>query len=54
VSPRYGVVGLAVLHTDHAANGTVLEVGVGESGTRAKGTVTDLSVHDPEHRRPRS
>ena len=54
LSPRYGVVGLAVLRTDQAVNGSVLEVGVGESGLRTKATVTDLSVYDPEHRRPRS
>ncbi len=51
-SPRYGVIGLAVLRTDLAANGTELEVEV--EGGRAKATVTDLSVHDPEKRKPRS
>ena len=54
-SPRFGTIGLAVLRTDQAVDGTVLEVGVGESGdARAKATVTGLSVHDPDKRKPRS
>jgi aminomethyltransferase len=51
-SPRYGVVGLAVLRTDLATNGNVLEVPV--AGGRVKATVGDLSIHDPEKRKPRS
>lgn len=51
-SPKYGVIGLAVLRTDQAANGNVLEVAV--EGGRAKATVTGLSVHDPDKRKPRS
>jgi aminomethyltransferase len=50
-SPKFGVIGLAVLRTDQASNGNVLEVAVG--GGRAKATVTDLSVHDPDKRKPR-
>jgi aminomethyltransferase len=51
-SPKFGVIGLAVLRTDQAANGNVVEVAVGEG--RARATVTDLSVHDPDKRKPRS
>ncbi len=51
-TPKYGVIGLAVLRTDQASNGNVLEVAV--EGGRAKATVTDLSVHDPDKRKPRS
>lgn len=50
-TPRFGVIGLAVLRTDQAVNGNVLEVAV--EGGRAKATVTDLSVHDPEKVKPR-
>jgi aminomethyltransferase len=51
-SPRYGVIGLAVLRTDQATNGNVLEVAV--EGGRSKATVVDTSIHDPDKRRPRS
>lgn len=51
-SPRFGVIGLAILDTPHAADGTRLEVAVGD-GTAAA-TVAPLSVYDPEKRRPRS
>ena len=51
-SPRFGVIGLAVLRTDQAVNGTVLEVAV--EGGRSKATVADLSIHDPEKKKPRS
>jgi aminomethyltransferase len=51
-TPKFGVIGLAVLRSDQATNGNVLEVAVGSG--RAKATVTDLSVHDPEKRKPRS
>ena len=40
------MIGLAVLRTDQAVNGTVLEVAV--EGGRSKATVTDLSIHDPD------
>jgi aminomethyltransferase len=50
-SPRYGVIGLAILRSDVAENGTPLEVAVGEG--RVKATVTDLSIHDPQKLRPR-
>jgi aminomethyltransferase len=51
-SPRFGVIGLAVLRSDVAAEGTELEVAVGD-GT-APATVDVQSVYDPEKRRPRS
>jgi aminomethyltransferase len=51
-SPRFGVIGLAVLRTDQAVNGTVLEVPV--EGGRVKATVADASIHDPDKKKPRS
>ncbi len=51
-TPRFGVIGLAVLRTDLAFNGVELEVVVGDGTVQA--TVDDLSIHDPEKRKPRS
>jgi aminomethyltransferase len=51
-SPRYGLIGLAVLDTGVAANGTRLEVAIGDRTAGA--TVDVLPVYDPEKRRPRS
>jgi len=51
-SPRFGVIGLAVLRADVAENGTQLEVAVAEG--RVKATVTDLSIHDPDKLKARS
>jgi aminomethyltransferase len=51
-SPRFGVIGLAVLRSDLAENGTQLEVAA--AGGRVKATVTDLSIHDPEKQKARS
>jgi aminomethyltransferase len=51
-SPRFGVIGLAILRTDVADNGTSLEVALAEG--RVKATVADLAILDPEKRRPRS
>ena len=51
-SPRFGVIGLAVLRADLAENGQKLEVVVGDGVVTA--TVDDLSIHDPEKRKPRS
>ena len=45
-SPRFGVIGLAVLRTDQAVNGTVLEVAV--EGGRVEG-----DGGRPVHPRPR-
>ncbi|MEX0754090.1 MAG: aminomethyltransferase family protein [Actinomycetota bacterium] len=51
-SPLFGVIGLAVLRTDQATNGTELEVAV--DGGTAKATVDDLSIYDPNKRKPRA
>lgn len=51
-SPRFGIIGLAVLDTEFAADGTVVEVAVGEATARA--TVGVLPMYDPEKKRPRS
>jgi aminomethyltransferase len=51
-SPGHGVIGLAILRSDVADNGTSLEVAVGQG--RVKATVTDLSIHDPDKSKPRS
>jgi aminomethyltransferase len=51
-SPRFGVIGLAVLRSDVAENGTQLEVAVGDG--RVKATVADLSIHDPAKTKARS
>ena len=51
-SPRMGLLALAKLDTAHAADGTVLEVALGDATARA--TVDVLSVKDPQKLRPRS
>src|SRR5262245_14912204 len=51
-SPPYGPIGLAILRTDVATEGTKVDVAVGEGTTGA--TVDVLAIHDPEKRRPRS
>jgi aminomethyltransferase len=51
-SPRLGSIGLAILRTDAADDGTSVEVAVGDGTARA--TVDVLSLHDPEKRKPRS
>jgi aminomethyltransferase len=51
-SPAFGVIGLAVLRSDVAENGTSLEVALGDG--RVKATVGDLSIHDPDKLKPRS
>jgi aminomethyltransferase len=50
-SPRFGTIGLAVLRSDQSENGNRLEVAV-EGGTAAA-TVADLSIYDPDKRKPR-
>ena len=50
-SPRLGPLGLAILQSDAAADGTGVEVDVGE--TTARGTVDVLAVYDPTKQRPR-
>jgi glycine cleavage system T protein (aminomethyltransferase) len=51
-SPRFGTIGLAVLNSDVAADGTKLDVVV-EGGT-VPAAVDVLSVYDTDKRRPRS
>jgi aminomethyltransferase len=52
LSPILGQIGLAILRTDAAANGTRVEVAA-EGGSIA-GTVDVLAPYDPEKRRPRA
>jgi aminomethyltransferase len=51
-SPRFGVIGIAMLETPHAADGTRVEVALG--GSTVPATVVELSVHDPRKERPRA
>jgi glycine cleavage system aminomethyltransferase T len=46
-SPRFGAIGLAVLRSDAADDGTELEAG----GTTA--AVAPLAIYDPEKTKPR-
>jgi aminomethyltransferase len=50
-SPRFGNIGLAILQTDAAADGTEVEVADGD-GTIG-GTVDLLAIYDPTKQRPR-
>jgi aminomethyltransferase len=51
-SPLFGVIGLAVLDANHAADGTEVDVVLGDGTVRA--TVAELSLYDPKKERPRS
>jgi glycine cleavage system aminomethyltransferase T len=51
-SPRFGVIGIAMLDAAHAVDGTALEVDLGDGTVPA--TVAELSVYDPQKRRPRA
>jgi glycine cleavage system T protein (aminomethyltransferase) len=51
-SPRFGVIGVAILRTDAAAEGNIVEVATGD-GT-ASATVRNQSIYDPQKSRPRS
>jgi aminomethyltransferase len=51
-SPAYGPIGLAIIRSDVAADGTKLDVALGAGTTGA--TVDVLAIHDPDKRRPRS
>ena len=51
-SPRFGNIGIAILESRFAAQGTHLEVAVGEGVIDC--TVETLPVYDPEKKRPRS
>ena len=52
VSPRVGTIGLAILDTGAAADGTALEVALGAE--TASATVGPLSILDPGKARPRA
>jgi quercetin dioxygenase-like cupin family protein len=51
-SPILGPIGLAILRTDAAADGTRVEVAA--QGGPIAGTVDQLALYDPEKRRPRA
>lgn len=51
-SPRFGVIGLAILRTDEAVVGNSVDVALGDGTV---GAIVDiLSLYDPEKKRPRS
>jgi aminomethyltransferase len=51
-SPRFGTIGLAVIASEQAKVGAVLDVAVGDGTVPA--TVDVLPIYDPEKQRPRS
>jgi aminomethyltransferase len=51
-SPRLGTIGLAIIRTDLADDGTILDVAMAD-GT-IPGTVEELALYDPKKERPRS
>ena len=50
-SPAFGPIGLAILRSDVAADGTTVDVALGAGTIGA--TVDELAIVDPEKRRPR-
>jgi aminomethyltransferase len=52
VSPAYGPIGLAILRTDVADEGTKVEVAL--DGETVPATIDALAIHDPAKRRPRA
>ncbi len=52
ISPSFGAIGLAVLRSDAAADGTRVQVAAG--GGPIAGTVAVLAIYDPEKKKPRS
>jgi aminomethyltransferase len=52
ISPKLGSIGLAILRTDVAADGTQVDVVLGEGTVGA--TVDQLAIYDPEKKKPRS
>jgi len=52
VSPRLGVIGLAVLRSDEAIEENTVEVGVADGSAPA--TVKPLSLYDPDKSKPRA
>jgi glycine cleavage system T protein (aminomethyltransferase) len=51
VSPQYGILGLARIATEHAADGTAVEIALGDGTIGA--VVAPLSIKDPEKKIPR-
>jgi aminomethyltransferase len=52
ISPRFGNIGLAILRSDVAEDGSTVEVALGDGTVSA--TVDVLAIYDPQKRRPRS
>jgi aminomethyltransferase len=52
ISPRFGNIGLAILRSDVAEDGSTVEVALGDGTVNA--TVDVLAIYDPQKRRPRS
>jgi aminomethyltransferase len=52
ISPVFGNIAIAILRSDVAVDGNVVEVVVGDGSVAA--TVDQLAIHDPSKRRPRS
>ena len=52
ISPKLGNIGLAILRTDAAADGSAVDVALGDGTVRA--TVDVAAIYDPQKRRPRS
>jgi len=51
-SPKFGVIGVAILRTDVADEGNLVEVASGDGTVPA--TVRDQSIYDPQKTRARS
>jgi aminomethyltransferase len=51
ISPTFGIIGIAIVRTDAATDGTAVEVAVEDSSVAA--TVDQLAIYDPQKRRPR-
>jgi glycine cleavage system aminomethyltransferase T len=51
-SPRFGVIGVAILKTEVSENGTEVDVAIGDGTVSA--TVRPKSIYDPVKTRPRS
>jgi len=52
ISPTLGNIGLAILRTDAAADGSAVDVALGDGTVLA--TVDVAAIYDPQKRRPRS
>ena len=51
ISPRFGMIGLAILRSDVAVDGSTVDVAL--DGGTVGATVDVLAIYDPEKRRPR-